>query len=186
METFENLLILIVIVWLFGKLFRNLKLPIIFGELLILLADSANVDRDVRQLILAELKTLEGLTSPKITNLLQKEVSKRTESVIEVASDSDKEPDKEPDKEFLKKPFYAFLELKNVNNPDIQEAVEMIDELFATIVENNKEYSILTGDVITASLKAGNIMNKVIKTSDGICDELLERFEKLEAIYLIL
>jgi Kef-type K+ transport system membrane component KefB len=34
MEEFRSLLILMVIVWVMGKIFRNLKLPVLFGELL--------------------------------------------------------------------------------------------------------------------------------------------------------
>ncbi len=34
MEKFESILILMVVIWLFGKIFRDLKLPVIFGELL--------------------------------------------------------------------------------------------------------------------------------------------------------
>lgn len=34
MENFKTLLILIIVIWLFGKIFRDLKLPIIFGELI--------------------------------------------------------------------------------------------------------------------------------------------------------
>lgn len=60
MENFKTLLILIIVVWFFGKLFRELKLPIIFGELIggvvvgPLLLDLVSPDNEA-VLILSEL-----------------------------------------------------------------------------------------------------------------------------------